>query len=29
MALNGKKSGDKASFKTPKGETVYKIISIE
>lgn len=29
MALHGKKPGDKASFKTPKGETVYKVISIE
>ncbi len=29
MALHGKKPGDKANFKTPKGETVYKVISIE
>ena len=29
MALHGKMPGDKAHFKTPKGETVYKVISIE
>jgi len=29
MALYGKKPGEKASFKTPKGEIVYKVISLE
>ncbi len=29
MALHGKKPGDKATFKTPKGEIVYKVISID
>ena len=29
QALHGKKPGDKATFKTPKGEMVYKIISLE
>lgn len=29
QALLGKKKGDKAPFKTPKGEIVYMIISIE
>lgn len=29
IALYGKKPGDKATFKTPKGETVYKVVSIE
>jgi transcription elongation factor GreA len=29
MALRGKKPGDKATLKTPKGETVYKVIGIE
>ena len=28
-ALFGKKKGDKATFKTPKGETVYKVLSVE
>ena len=28
-ALRGKKSGDKAVVKTPKGETIYEILSIE
>ena len=29
QALLGKKKGDKAPFKTPKGELVYTIVSIE
>ena len=29
QALLGKKKGDKAPFKTPKGEIVYTIVSIE
>ncbi len=29
MALHGKKPGDKATFTTPKGVTVYKVVSIE
>ena len=29
MALLGKKKGDKAAFKTPKGEILYTIVSIE
>ncbi len=29
QALLGKEKGDKAPFKTPKGEIVYKILSIE
>jgi transcription elongation factor GreA len=28
-ALHGKKKGDKATFKTPKGETIYKVLSVE
>ena len=28
IALSGKKKGDKVSFKTPKGEVNYKIISV-
>ncbi len=29
IALHGKKPGDKASFATPKGVTMYKVVSIE
>jgi transcription elongation factor GreA len=28
-ALHGKKKGEKATFKTPKGEIVYKVLSVE
>lgn len=28
-ALHGKKKGDKATFRTPKGEIVYKVLNVE
>lgn len=28
-ALHGKKKGEKTTFKTPKGEIVYKVLSVE